>query len=64
METKPFYASKTLWFNALTILVAVATSYGYVPDQSLADHAAGALLFIAPAVNIVLRLVTSRGIGR
>ena len=60
---KPFYLSKTLWFNALTILIAVATFYGYTPDQELMTKVSLLLVTLSPFANILLRLVTSRGVG-
>jgi hypothetical protein len=62
MNTKSWYASKTLWFNGLTVLVVVATFLGWTPNQDLANQATGILVTIAPVLNIVLRLVTKQPI--
>lgn len=60
--SKPFYASKTLWFNALTILCAVAAFYGWAPDQHLMTNIAGMLVAASPIVNFVLRFMTKKAI--
>ena len=52
--SKPFYQSKTLWFNIIAVVVFVATSQGYadfVPDLELMALAAAVL-------NVVLRAFT------
>jgi len=54
--------SKTLWFNLLTIVVAIATFFQYTPNQDLAEQVTGYLLVIAPAVNLLLRFITDKGI--
>jgi len=51
---KKYYQSKKWWFNVLTILVVVATFFGYVPDQEVAEKTTGVLLTFAPLVNLVL----------
>ena len=55
---KPWYASKTLWFNLLAAAVFVAGYFGYsdfAPDQNL-------LALVAAVVNLVLRFVTRQAI--
>ena len=59
---KSIFASKTVWFNALTALVVVATFFGYVPDQQVSETASNVLLALSPIVYIVLRLVTSKAV--
>jgi hypothetical protein len=59
---KPWYASKTIWFNALTILCAVAAFYGWTPDQKLTGTVAGMLVAASPIVNLVLRFMTKKAI--
>lgn len=63
-NTKKWYTSKTVWFNALTVLVTVATFFGYVPGdyQHTANQVSTALVFLVPLVNIVLRAVTTKAI--
>ena len=60
--TKSIFQSKTLWFNALTILVAAATFFGYTPNQEMAEGVTTYLLSLAPVVNIALRLVTKKAV--
>lgn len=60
MEPKSIFASKTFWFNALTIVTAVAALFGYAPNQELADDAAMFLVSMSPIVNILLRMWTSK----
>jgi hypothetical protein len=60
MTPKPWYRSKTIWFNALTIVVAGATMFGYAPDEDLLETVTGTLIALSPVVNLVLRFVTKR----
>ena len=56
-----FYASKTLWFNVLSILVLAAMAFGFgdfAPDPGLMALAAAVL----NAVNIALRFKTNTGV--
>ena len=58
--SKPFYKSKTFWFNALAFVSAVAASYGFTGE--LAPELQP---FVVPAVtliNVVLRFVTKQGV--
>lgn len=59
---KKFYFSKTIVFNTLTVLVVVATFFGYVPDQAIAETTSAILLALTPLINIGLRAVTNKGI--
>lgn len=61
MSKSPF-TSKTIWFNALTILVSIATFSGYVPNQELANQTTAILLASSPAVNFLLRFITKKEI--
>ena len=61
MSKSPF-KSKTVWYNALTILVVIATFTGYVPDQELAKQTTTFLLGATPVVNFLLRFITSKSI--
>lgn len=60
---KPIYKSKTVIFNTITIITVVATMFGYVPDQELADTTASILIGLSPIINIILRLMTDKGIS-
>lgn len=57
---KSIFKSKTVWFNALTVLVIVATFFGYTPNTELAETVTGLLVALTPIVNIVLRMVTKQ----
>ena len=65
---KKFYMSKTIIFNALVLIVALANLFGFVdfrPEQGMQEaiDAIVALVTAAiPLVNIVLRLVTKEPI--
>ena len=57
---KPWYESKTIWVNALTVLAVLITSMTSWPDM----QRYGAQLATALAVvNVMLRLITSEAIG-
>jgi hypothetical protein len=59
---KPWYESKTVWFNVIAALVAVAGFFGYtdfVPDPRIAEMIAG----VAALVNLYLRFRTDQAIG-
>lgn len=61
-STKSFYLSKTVWVNALTLVVGVA---GYLAGhQLIADHASAvaALVAFQGAVNVALRFLTWQGV--
>ena len=54
---KPFWQSKTLAFNALAVVVAVAGAFGFaefVPDLWTAE----ATVAIIGAINLALRMIT------
>ena len=57
MENKPFWASKTLWVNAIAVLAALTGAFGMDlgldPETQLA--VVGAVMGV---VNIVLRFLT------
>lgn len=59
---KPFWASKTLWVNAVALVAALAAAFGL--DLGLDAETQGTLVAGALAlVNIVLRLVTRTGVA-
>ena len=55
MQSKQWYASKTLWFNILALIVAIAGAFGYTgelpPEWMLFVPA------IVAVINMLLRLV-------
>jgi len=62
METKPFWASKTLWVNAIALVAAISGAFGMDLGLDPETQAAivGAVMSIA---NIVLRFVTKSAVG-
>ena len=62
MNTKSFLTSKTFWFNFLTVVVEVATAYGYTPDKALTDNVAQILIVASPVINIILRFWTNKAV--
>lgn len=62
METKPFWASKTLWVNAVALVAAVTGAFSI--DLGLdAETQTAVVAAIMGVVNIVLRFVTGSPIG-
>jgi Na+/alanine symporter len=62
MSTKPYYASKTFWFNTFTIIWVGMTALGWQPDLQFAEEVSNILLGLAPIVNLILRFFTNKGI--
>lgn len=62
MDSKPFWASRTLWINAIALVAAVTGAFGI--DLGLDAGTQTALVAGVMAVaNIVLRLVTDSAVG-
>ncbi len=58
MENKKWYTSKTLWFNAVSaIAVFVQTQYGFVISPEMQG-------LIITGVNAILRLITTKAVGK
>jgi hypothetical protein len=58
-DVKEFWKSKTLWFQAIAIVVFVASSFGYadfMPDADL-------MAIVAAVVNIALRFRTDQALS-
>ncbi len=62
METKPFYASKTLWVNLVAVIAALSGAFGLDLglDPETQVTIVGAIMGV---VNIVLRFTTKTAIG-
>jgi len=59
MEAKPFYESKTFWFNALFLAVAGMFGFGgFQPSALWVEIVA----VVVAGVNIGLRLITASAI--
>ncbi len=62
MDSKPFWASRTLWINAIALVAAVSGAFGF--ELGLDPETQTALVAgVMAAVNIVLRLVTDSAVG-
>ena len=62
METKPFWASKTIWINGVALAGSVGVATGF--DLGLTPEVqASTVATIMAIVNIILRLVTKTGVG-
>lgn len=62
METKPFWASKTLWVNAIAMVAAVSGAFGV--DLGLDPETQTAIVGgVMAVVNIVLRLTTDKAVS-
>lgn len=62
METKPFYASKTMWANVVAVVAAIASAMGF--DLGLdPETQVTIVLAVMGVVNIVLRFMTGKAIG-
>jgi len=62
METKHFYASKTLWVNFIAITAIMLNSqFGIELDTEVQ---AALVTSILAVINIVLRLITSQPVGK
>jgi len=62
MDAKPWYKSKTLYFFALTLVVAVAGAFGfagYQPDAQQQEI----ISIVVSVVGIILRMITSKAIS-
>jgi membrane protein YdbS with pleckstrin-like domain len=60
--TKKWYQSKTLWFNLLALVAAVAANYGYTGELSPEWEVFAPVIVVV--VNLVLRLVTKEPIEK
>jgi hypothetical protein len=61
-KIKKAVSSKTVWFNGLTVILVVATFFGFTPNQEVAEITTQILLALAPIVNVILRFVTKEAI--
>ena len=61
-KIKKAFSSKTVWFNGLTVLIVVATFFGFTPNQEVAETTTHVLIGVAPLINLVLRFITKEAI--
>ena len=67
LSEKHWWQSKTLWFNAITLIVSVAGAAMQFTDQlGLTDPQATLAALVLTLVNVfgnsILRMITSKGI--
>lgn len=63
MFPKNWYASKTVWFNVLTLIVSVASAFGF--REFVADPAVDQAAFVMVVIiNLALRFVTRQPLGK
>jgi hypothetical protein len=58
--TKNILQSKTFWFNALALVVAIAGYFGFEPTQS--ENYTEAVVSVMAIINMLLRLVTTKAV--
>ena len=58
-EAKPFYQSKTLALNAITLLLAVIS----ITEPEMLGIKPETLLWISSVLNIILRLITTGAVS-
>jgi uncharacterized membrane protein len=58
---KSWYQSKTLWFNSLAFIVAIAAAFGF--SGELPANLEVYVLPVVAAINFGLRFITNQGIG-
>ena len=61
---KPWWKSKTLWCNALALMLAAAEAKLNVLQGALPGGLFTWLAFGLPVLNAALRLITTTGIGK
>lgn len=65
-EVKPWYQSKTVIFNALAILVLIASQFGFADfqlSQETVDTVLKIFTGIVTIANLGLRFVTKQPVG-
>lgn len=60
-DGKKWYASRTIWVNAVALVASLLMVFGI---ELTADQQASLVTSILAIVNIVLRFVTTEGIGK
>jgi len=67
MQVKPWYASKIIWFNIATLMVAIGTEFlnavEFVDDPSTSMIIRMLLVTFVSIGNVILRMVTNKGIA-
>lgn len=63
MNSKPWWRSKTLWFNALVLMLAAAEVQLQVLKDVLPGGLFAWLAFVLPIGNAALRLITNAALA-
>ncbi len=64
MDSKPWYASKTIWANIVAFVATMAMVFGIdLPVDLSPEVQAEIVAAVMAVVNIVLRFVTATAIG-
>lgn len=61
---KPFWKSKTLWFNVLVALLATVESQVEMLKPFLGAEGYAALVLLVPAINVGLRLISTAALTK
>lgn len=61
---KPWYTSKTLWFNAIVAALAAAEGLTGLLQPYVGQGFYAALCFVLPVGNAILRVVTTQGVSK
>lgn len=61
MDTKIAWTSKTLWFNVLALICAVAVAFGY--QGELPEEWKTWVTVIVTIINIILRFITKQPVA-
>lgn len=66
-ECKPWYTSKTMWFNFALILTAALDGFAsivYLYEPFIAPQVYPLVLLFIGTVNVILRAITTTGVGK
>jgi len=62
--TKPWWKSKTLWFNALVAGMAAIETAAHLVQPFVPGNIYGWLLLVVTVGNAMLRVLTTQGLGK
>jgi len=62
MTPKPFYTSKTLWINVISLLLVVLAELAR-QQYGLSESWLGLVALLTPVLNVMLRFITTQPIG-
>jgi len=63
-DCKPWWKSKTIWFNVIVAALAAAEASAAVLRPMLGEQTYPVLLFTLTMGNAALRVITTQGIGK